>query len=83
MGQNAVGTMGDEHGNRQKRERGEGMLRNRFGLGCTLRTPEGGGGRKLRIRSLLAKTKVKIHLRSEVAASVKYIFLSLGHNLTP
>ena len=44
------------------------MLRNRFGLGCTLRTPEGGGGRKLRIRSLLARTKVKIHLRSEVVS---------------
>ena len=49
------------------------MLRNRFGLGCTLhRPPEGGerrrGARKLRIRSLLARTKVKIHLRSEVVS---------------
>ena len=56
-----------------RRGRERGMLGNRFGLGCTLHTPGGGGGRKLRIRSLLARTKVKIHLRSEVV-SVRSIY---------
>ena len=71
-------------GRRGEGERERGMRRNRLELGCTLYTPGGGGGRKLRIRSLLARTKVKIHLRSEVV-SVRSIYdpwgIILLHNI--